>query len=95
MIISKHRHDIARVHSRAMPNDKSCLIGQDQTYTVPKVKCPNFTGTLIMKLVNYTEQTTHWLKEIFDAEGVPVEIKWIPFEDSVTKSEENQQVDLC
>lgn len=93
-IISKHRHDIARVHSRAMPNDKSCLIGQDQSYTVPKVKCPNFTGTLIMKLVNYTEQTTHWLKEIFDAEGVPVEIKWIPFEDSVTKSEKNQQVDL-
>lgn len=93
-IISKHRHEIPRVHSRAMPNDKSCLIGQDQTYTVPKVKCPNFTGTLIMKLVNYTEQTTHWLKEIFDAEGVPVEIKWIPFEESVTKSEKNQQVDL-
>ena len=47
-----------------------------------------------MKLVNYTEQTTHWLKEIFDAEGVPVEIKWISFEDTVTNSEENQQVDL-
>lgn len=93
-IISKHRHDIARVHSRAMPNDKSCLIGQDQSYKVPKVKCPIFTGTLIMKLVDYTEQTTHWLKDIFDAEGVPIEIKWIPFEDTVTNSEENQQVDL-
>ena len=93
-IISKHRHDIVRVHSRAMPNYKSCLIGQDQSYSVPKVKCPNFTGTLIMKLVNHTEQTTQWLKEILDAEGVPVEIKWISFEDSVTNSEENQQIDL-
>ncbi|WP_075619804.1 ABC transporter substrate-binding protein [Paenisporosarcina indica] len=93
-IISKHRHNITRVHPRAFPNNKSCLIGQNQGYTVPKVKYPDFTGTLIMKLVNYTEQTTHWLKEIFDAEGVPVEIKWVSFEDTVTNSEENQQVDL-
>jgi len=93
-IISKHRHNITHVHPRAFPNNKSCLIGQDQGYTVPEMKYPGFTGTLIMKLVNYTEQTTHWLKEIFDAEDVPVEIKWISFEDTVTNSEENQQVDL-
>jgi MarR-like DNA-binding transcriptional regulator SgrR of sgrS sRNA len=93
-VISKHRHDIVRVHSRALPNHKSLLIGQNQDYTVPQVERPVFTGTLIMKLVNYTENTTKWLKEIFDAEGIPVEIKWISFEDTVTNSEENQQVDI-
>lgn len=93
-VISKHRHTIVRVHDRALPNHKSCLIGQDQRYIVPQVERPEFTGTLIMKLVSYTENTTNWLKEIFEAEGIPVEIKWISFADTITNSEKNQQVDL-
>lgn len=93
-VISKHRPNIGRVSSRALPNHKSCLIGQDQRFVVPQVERPKFTGTLIMKLVGYTENTTQWLKEIFESEGVPVEIKWVSFADTLTNSEKNQQVDL-
>lgn len=93
-VISKHRHDIGRVSSRALPNHKSCLFGQDQHYVVPQVERPKFTGTLIMKLVSYTENTTQWLKEIFESEGIPVEIKWVSFADTITNSDKNQQVDL-
>lgn len=93
-VISKHRHDIGRVSSRALPNHKSCLFGQDQHYVVPQVERPKFTGTLIMKLVGYTENTTQWLKEIFETEGIPFEIKWVSFADTITNSEKNQQVDL-
>lgn len=93
-VIAKYRHDINRVHSRGMPNHKSCLIGHDQNYTVPKVKRPHFEKPLVIKLVNYTENTTMWLKEIFEKEGVPVELKWLSFGDMVSNDAKNQEVDL-
>lgn len=93
-VISKYRYDINRVHSRGMPNHKSCLIGHDQNYTVPKVKRPHFEKPLVVKIVNYTENTTMWLKEIFEKEGVPVELKWLSFGDMITNPIKNHEVDL-
>lgn len=93
-VISIYRYDINRVHSRGMPNHKSCLIGHDQNYTVPKVKRPHFEKPLVVRIVNYTENTTMWLKEIFEKEGVPVELKWLSFGDMITNDVKNQEVDL-
>lgn len=93
-VIAKHRHEIPLVHSRAWANDKSCLIGHDQQYEVPVMQRPHFSEPLILKGVNYTEKTTMWLKEVFENEGVPVEITWLSFAETVQNSERNQEADL-
>jgi SgrR family transcriptional regulator len=93
-VIAKHQHEISQVYSRAFPNHKSCLIGQDQQYVATKVNRPNFKEPLVLKVVDYTEKTTMWLKEVLEKEGVPVEIRWLSFEESIKNDAKNQQVDL-
>ena len=93
-VIAKYRHEINQVHSRAMPNHKSCLIGQDQNYVVPQIERPHFDKPIVVKIVNYTENTTMWMKDIFEKEGVPVELIWLSFGDMINNESKNQEVDL-
>ncbi|TQR19652.1 ABC transporter substrate-binding protein [Psychrobacillus vulpis] len=93
-IIAKNRHEIVQVDSRKLPNHQGCLIGKGGSYAISEVKRPVFSEPLVLKLVNYTETTTLWLKDILEKEGVPVVTKRVSFKDTVSNNAENEDVDL-
>lgn len=93
-IIAKYRHTIGKVDQRILPNPHGCLIGHSKKYMLSEVERPSFSEPLIIKLVNYTENTTNWLKTIFEREGVPVHIKWVSFKDTIANNVKNEEVDL-
>lgn len=93
-IIAKHRHSISQVDARTLPNNQGFLIGHSQTYPVQEVKRPEFSSPLILKIVNYIQETTMWLKEILEKEGVPIELKHISFTDNLYDDARNQSFDL-
>ncbi len=92
-VIAKYRHEINKLDPRIKSNDQSCLIGQKQHYEIPNIKRPEFTEPLILRGINFTKNTTLWLKGILEKEGVPIKIKWLSFSDSLNQTE-NNDVDL-
>ncbi len=93
-VIAKHRHSISQDDARALPNHQGFLIGQSQTYTFQEVKRPEFSTPLVLKIVNYTQKTTMWLKEILEKEGIPIELRQVSFADNLYDDLENQSIDL-
>ncbi|WP_313894378.1 ABC transporter substrate-binding protein [Psychrobacillus sp.] len=93
-IIAKYRHEISELGTRKLPNHHGCLIDKSEEIAIAKVKKPHFTEPLVLKLVNYTEKETMWLKHILEKEGVPVVTKDVSFKDSVFNSLENEDVDF-
>lgn len=93
-VISKYRHEISQADARYSANHQGCLIGHSKTYTIPELKRPNFSEPLILRMINYTENTTLWLKNILEKEGIPIEIKWVSFKDTIMKNSDNEEVDL-
>ncbi|GGA30293.1 ABC transporter substrate-binding protein [Psychrobacillus lasiicapitis] len=93
-IIAKKRQEIVRTDPRKLPNHKGCLIGKSQSYPIHKTRKPVFTEPLVLKLVNYTENTTLWLKNLLEEEGVPVVTKWVSFKDTVINNSANEEADL-
>ncbi|ANU10961.1 ABC transporter substrate-binding protein [Planococcus antarcticus DSM 14505] len=92
--IAKHRHKIGLFHPRAMANHQSCLIGQEQPYSLPAPKKPHLEQPLIIKAANYTNGATRWLKGALESEGIPVEIQWLSFRDKMMDTKEDQTADL-
>ncbi|MDQ0427353.1 MarR-like DNA-binding transcriptional regulator SgrR of sgrS sRNA [Planomicrobium stackebrandtii] len=92
--IAKHRHTIGQFHPRAMPNHQSCLIGQEQAYSLPFTKKPVLKKPLIIKAANYTNGSTRWLKKALESEGIPVEIVWLSFRDKMLDTKDDQTADL-
>lgn len=93
-VIAKHRHSIGQADARTLPNHQGCLIGQSQTYAIQEVKRPEFPTPLVVKIVNYMQKTTMWLKEVLEKEGVPVELREVSFNDSLYDEASNQSIDL-
>ncbi|KAA0942100.1 ABC transporter substrate-binding protein [Sporosarcina sp. ANT_H38] len=93
-VIAKHRHEISKSDARILPNHQGCLIGQSQTYVTQEVKRPDFSVPLILKIVNYTEKTTMWIKDVLEKEGIPIEVKWVSFMDTIYDDTDNLHVDL-
>ncbi|MEK5037109.1 ABC transporter substrate-binding protein [Sporosarcina sp. FSL K6-3457] len=93
-VIAKHRHHISQVDARTLPNNQGCLIGHSQTYPIPKVKRPEFSTPLVVKIVNYMQKTTMCLKEVLEKEGIPIELKQVSFADNLYDDSGNQSIDL-
>lgn len=91
--IAKHRYELNDISNRIQPNNQSCLIGQKQNYEIPVTNRPNFKEPIILQGINFTKAKTLWLREALEQEGVPVELKWISFEESLNKSAKDE-VDL-
>lgn len=92
-VIAKHRYTISQADARLLSNHQGFLIGQSKTYTIPEVKRPEFSTPLVLKIVNYIQETTMWLKEILEKEGVPIELKQISFTDNLYDDDRNQSFD--
>ncbi|MBK3495274.1 SgrR family transcriptional regulator [Viridibacillus sp. YIM B01967] len=83
-LIAKHRNEIEglnKMHHHYSANHNGFLIGYSQPYTVPQAICPKVTKPLIMEFVNYTEDITMWLKDLLEQAGIPVELRYLSFEE--------------
>ncbi|WLR41444.1 SgrR family transcriptional regulator [Bacillus carboniphilus] len=93
-LIAKNRDTLPMYDPRVLPNHQSCLIGQGNHYTIQEVEPVAFDQPIVIRGTNYTASTTQWLKEMLENEGVPVEVVWFSFEESVTNHPKHQEVDL-
>jgi len=91
--ISRHRHELNNISKRMRSNDQSCLIGKKQNYEIPVIDRPTLKEPIILQGINFTKATTLWLKEALEKEGIPVELKWLSFKESLNKSAKDE-VDL-
>lgn len=92
-VIAKHRHEIGNVNKRACPTN-SCLTWQDHQHVMIDIKRPTFDQPLIIMSVNKNDKMTIWLKNILQQAGVPVEIKYVSFEDALHSKVKEKEVDL-
>lgn len=92
-VIASHRHELNDISERIRSNNQSCLIGKKQNYKIPVIDRPHFKEPIILQGINFTMATTLWLKETLEKEGIPVELKWLSFEESLNKSAKDE-VDL-
>ncbi len=93
-IISKYRNEINTADERLLPNEEGCLIGISKKYRLNHIPRPEFKRPIILKLIDYTNKPTLWLKGILTKNGVPVEIKTVSFEDNLMNRDSNNDVDL-
>lgn len=92
--IAKHRPAIDEVDPRILANDEGLLIGYGQDHVQEKVPLPHFDKPLLLKTTGYLADISGWLKSILEQEGVPVELRPIPFEDYLHDNGHTQQADL-
>ena len=93
-IISKYRHEINTADDRLLPNEEGCLIGISTPYELHNIPRPKFKKPIILKLVKYTNKSSHWLKEILTKNGIPVDIITVSFKDNLLNRELNPKTDL-
>jgi SgrR family transcriptional regulator len=93
-IIAEHRHELAAVNSRITGNHEGCLIGLSEPYTMPDVSKPELSEPLKIRLVNYTSDTSHWLKDKLEGAGLEVEMEEVSFHDAIYNSQTQKDTDL-
>ncbi|WP_423409119.1 ABC transporter substrate-binding protein [Heyndrickxia sp. MSNUG] len=94
MLIAHHRHELHEINSRITGNNEGCLIGQSKTYTMPEIPKPTISKPLKFRWVNYTTDTSLWLKEKLERAGIEVEMEEISFHDSLYNFELRADTDL-
>lgn len=94
-IIASRRHELQTVNTRITGNHEGCLVGLSTRYdmTAP-VKRPKLTRPLRLQFVNYTSDTTHWLRDQLVEAGLEVELEEISFRDSVYKAHVRDRADF-
>jgi SgrR family transcriptional regulator len=94
MLIDQNRQQISNGNPRITENTSGCLIGYSKPYSMPKISKPVMTGPLMMKVVDYTKDTSEWLKSILEQAGIEVQIERISFHDAVYNYQLNLDADL-
>lgn len=94
MVIDRHRHELSDVDSRVTGNNEGCLIGLSKPYKIPELPFPTLSGPIKMKYVNYTANTSIWLKEKLEQAGFQVEMEEIPFYDAIYDPVVKMETDL-
>jgi len=94
MVIAQHRHELSEVNSRIRGNHEGCLIGLSESYTIEDRPTPKLTQPIKMKFVNYTTDTSHWLKSKLEQAGMEVEMEEISFHDAIYHSHNKLDSDL-
>ncbi|MEK5482394.1 MULTISPECIES: ABC transporter substrate-binding protein [unclassified Viridibacillus] len=85
-IIARHREEIVdlnQYHHNYSPNHNGFLIGNSKPYTIAEVECPKVEKPLVIEYVNYTKDLTMWLKNLLEHEGIPVELRYVKFQDQL------------
>ncbi|WP_404331710.1 ABC transporter substrate-binding protein [Mesobacillus maritimus] len=93
-IIAQHRHELSEVNSRIRGNHEGCLIGLSESYRMEERPKPKMTGPIKMRFVNYTSDTSHWLKDKLEHAGIEVEMEEVTFYDAIYNSQIHLDSDL-
>ncbi|CAM3899161.1 ABC transporter substrate-binding protein [Mesobacillus thioparans] len=94
MVIDRHRDELQDVDGRIKGNNEGCLIGLSRSYDMPDRPKPSLTEPLKMNYVNYTTNTSFWLKEKLEAAGLDVEMKEVSFQDALYDPDVKMEADL-
>jgi SgrR family transcriptional regulator len=94
MVIDRHRHELSDVDRRITGNYEGCLIGLSRPYTMPEFPKPSLTAPLKMIYVNYTANTSVWLKEKLEEAGLDVEMEEVSFQDALYDPKVKMGADL-
>lgn len=94
MVIDRHRHELSNVDGRITGNNEGCLIGLSRPYTMPEFPKPSLTAPLKMIYVNYTTNTSLWLKEKLEEAGLDVELEEVSFQDALYDPKVKMGADL-
>jgi SgrR family transcriptional regulator len=93
-IIVQHRHELSEVNSRIRGNHEGCLIGLSASYTLKDRPKPVMNGAIKMRFVNYTSDTSHWLKDRLEQAGVEVVMEEVDFHDAIYNPQIHLDTDL-
>ncbi|MCM2606214.1 ABC transporter substrate-binding protein [Rossellomorea marisflavi] len=93
-ILARHRDRIVDFHPRITPIRGGCLKGHEVNPDLPQVPRPDFKSPLIIRATGYTTDSTRWLQQVFDEEGVPYEVRWFTFDEVVTNHPRALESDL-
>lgn len=93
-VLAKHRPSVGEADPRILPNAEGMLIGRSRRFPVQEVKRPDFDQPLVIKTTGYLTDSSDWLKEILEMEGIPVEMYAMPFGDYLTDNGLDQKADL-
>ncbi|MCM3124251.1 ABC transporter substrate-binding protein [Mesobacillus sp. AQ2] len=94
MVIDRHRHELPEVDGRITGNNEGCLIGLSRPYTMPEFTKPSLSAPLKMIYVNYTTNTSLWLKEKLEEAGLDVEMEEVSFRDALYDPKVKMGADL-
>lgn len=94
MVIDRHRHELPDVDGRITGNNEGCLIGLSRPYTMPEFTKPSLSAPLKMIYVNYTTNTSLWLKEKLEEAGLDVEMEEVSFRDALYDPKVKMGADL-
>lgn len=94
MVIDRHRNELLDVDGRITGNNEGCLIGLSTPYTMPEMSKPSLTAPIKMIYVNYTTNTSLWLKEKLAAAGLDVEMEEVSFQDALYDPKVKMGADL-
>lgn len=94
MVIAHHRHELSEVQSRITGNDEGCLIRLSKSYSMPELPKPRMTQPLRLRFVNYTKDTSYWLKEKLEQAGIEVEMVEVSFQDAIYNPDIHLETDL-
>ncbi|QTC42888.1 SgrR family transcriptional regulator [Bacillus sp. V3] len=93
-IIAKHRGTISDCDPRWTPNGMSVLGSHHHQLTVSEPVRPQFEEPIIIRCANHTAKATQWLIDIFENEGIPSDVRWFSFADTLTRQPDTLDVDL-
>ncbi|MBY0099370.1 ABC transporter substrate-binding protein [Mesobacillus maritimus] len=93
-IIAQHRHELSEVNTRIRGNHEGCLIGLSESYTLEVRPKPKMSGPIKMRYVNYTSETSHWLKDKLEQAGIQVEMEEVTFHDAIYNPQIHLDTDL-
>ncbi|MGX6445088.1 ABC transporter substrate-binding protein [Neobacillus sp. K501] len=94
MVIANHRHELSMVNSRIIGNHEGFLIGMSKRYSKPEISKPRLNKPLKMQYVDYTRDTSFWLKEKLEMAGVAVELEKISFREAIYDANIRSNADL-
>lgn len=93
-VIANHRHEVNQIDDKLYANPISCLSYRKEADPVPDVECPHFDQPVVIMQQNMNEKLTNWLITILEEAGVPIEIKWLSFNESIYGNTKHEEIDL-
>lgn len=94
MLIARQRYELSEVNPRLTSNNEGCLIGLSESYRMPDVPKPELCKPLRIRYVNYTSDTSRWLKEQLELGGIQAEFEEISFQDAIYNPDRYMETDM-